>query len=591
MLKRSGLLLSIIVFLFTFALFLNDSGAHDDGEGLSEEKETEYNKYHELIAQAERDLDDLKDFYKYPHSVLGSLNSAWDDDMAKYEDGKRLAVDSATSAIITTIAAAAAAPTTGGVSIGVLVLVNLSIVKDAYKVGQGLADAAEGDPTKKGYFDSYSTTFSAISEIDSAIETIYSEYETLYHQYLNIRFTHSTRLVRLDLSQNPPTEFTYEYNAFFEAVNGWPEDRTEPPIAGSILSRTPTGWYHPPESSVVGHTHSITTIRHRSYFDVPLSLTYDCQHENCEYNATFSTPYEAFITHGTRCEGCSRVYFSCANNYDSYLKGYHKLRECNMKIWEVTADRETVAVDCPDQYRDCTYKVRRHTSRYSDCTENPPDESPYFPQNLSLTPGITTMRLDWTAPASSGSSEITDYEYSYRRKTIGIDSWTEWSSAGTDFSEIITGLQADTDYEVSLRAHNSVGYGSATKRSVRTNSRDEEDDEEVSTPPAVFTPSLSLTYNSSTSSVSMTATASEPIYGAHLYVRFPGDTSRYGTQIDWTFGNSNRTTYALPVNYSFPSPASSGTYKFTLRVYPFNNSGSGDAWGDPYDVFENVTVE
>jgi hypothetical protein len=89
----------------------------------------------------------------------------------------------------------------------------------------------------------------------------------------------------------------------------------------------------------------------------------------------------------------------------------------------------------------------------------------------------------------------------------------------------------------------------------------------------------------------MIATASEPIYGADLYVRFPGDTSKYGTKIGWTSGNSDSTTYALPVNYSFPSPASSGTYKFTLRVYPFNNSGSGDAWGDPYDVFENVTVE
>ncbi len=117
------------------------------------------------------------------------------------------------------------------------------------------------------------------------------------------------------------------------------------------------------------------------------------------------------------------------------------------------------------------------------------------------------------------------------------------------------------------------------------------DDEEASTPPAVFRPSLSLRYNSSTGSVRLIATAKVPIFGADLYVRFPGDTSKYGTKIGWTSGNSNRTPYSLPVNYSFPASAASGRYKFTLRVYPFNNSGSGNAWGDPYDVFKFVTVE
>ncbi len=110
--------------------------------------------------------------------------------------------------------------------------------------------------------------------------------------------------------------------------------------------------------------------------------------------------------------------------------------------------------------------------------------------------------------------------------------------------------------------------------------------------PIVFIPSLSLRYNSSTSVVSMTATANQPIYGADLYVRSPGDTSnKYGTKIRWTFGNSNRTTYVLPVSYTFPSTAASGSYQFTLRVYPFNDSRSGDAWGTSYDVSENVTVQ
>ena len=89
----------------------------------------------------------------------------------------------------------------------------------------------------------------------------------------------------------------------------------------------------------------------------------------------------------------------------------------------------------------------------------------------------------------------------------------------------------------------------------------------------------------------MTATANQPIYGVDLYVCSPGDSSQYGTKIGWTSGNSDRTTYSLPVSYTFSSTAASGTYKFTLRVYPFNDSGSGDPWGTPYDVFKNVTVQ
>ncbi len=107
----------------------------------------------------------------------------------------------------------------------------------------------------------------------------------------------------------------------------------------------------------------------------------------------------------------------------------------------------------------------------------------------------------------------------------------------------------------------------------------------------VFTPVLTLRYNSKIGAVSMTATANQPIFGADLYVRSPGDGSKYGTKIGWTSGNSNKTTYSLPVRYAFPSTVASGTYKFTLRVYPFNNSGSGDPWGTPYDVSKDVTVQ
>ena len=114
-------------------------------------------------------------------------------------------------------------------------------------------------------------------------------------------------------------------------------------------------------------------------------------------------------------------------------------------------------------------------------------------------------------------------------------------------------------------------------------------DDDEDTTPAVFSPRSSLIYVPSTGSVSMTVSANEPIYGVQLYMRIPGDTSKYGKKYNWKYGNSNQTTYNLPTGCKLPSSA--GTYKLTLRVYPFNNSGTGNKWGSPVDVFKYVKVE
>ena len=108
-------------------------------------------------------------------------------------------------------------------------------------------------------------------------------------------------------------------------------------------------------------------------------------------------------------------------------------------------------------------------------------------------------------------------------------------------------------------------------------------------PAPVFSPSVSLNSQSYSAggSVSISITSAAPIYGAHLYVRVPGDTSRYGTQIGWFSGNNDRTTTLLPLSYTFPDDAALGTYQIALRVYPW----SGSMYGDPSDLFESVTIK
>ena len=342
------------------------------------------------------------------------------------------------------------------------------------------------------------------------------------------------------------------------------------------------------------HTRTFYTMSTYMHYPVPpasspmwtwktegLPLNYPCGGEVCGQN--FGTPLG---DHGKVCVACRDIYYSCKSNYNDEVED-HKVRYCKLKIWKTdsdgnwvrTPDGRRVEIVCPHTYRDCTPRRNLHTwiSSISSCMEKPFDMAPSPPHSLTLTPGVTTIELRWTAPERSGSSDITDYKYRYRRDTLGYDPWlTEWLSAGTGFSKTITDLDPGKKYSVELCAVNSAGESVAIYESVKTKA---------------FSSSLSLRYNSSTGSVRLTATANAPIYGADPYIRSPGDTSKYGTKIGWTSGNSNRTTYSLPVTYTFPSTAASGRYKFTLRVYPFNNSGSGNAWGDPVDVSGYVTVE
>ena len=58
-----------------------------------------------------------------------------------------------------------------------------------------------------------------------------------------------------------------------------------------------------------------------------------------------------------------------------------------------------------------------------------------------------------------------------------------------------------------------------------------------------FSPSFSVGSSSYSAggvlTATVTSTSSDPIYGSHLYVKAPGDTSAYGTNIGW-FGGVRR---------------------------------------------------
>lgn len=123
----------------------------------------------------------------------------------------------------------------------------------------------------------------------------------------------------------------------------------------------------------------------------------------------------------------------------------------------------------------------------------------------------------------------------------------------------------------------------------------EEDDDEVdgdeeeasSTPqtptPTPQTPTTPIATTDSTSykagsTVTVTVSSSEAIYGAYLYVS--------GTQIGW-FGGST-TTSSLTLTYKFPDSATVGSYTISVSVYDWNENQN--SWGDSTSIDNTVSI-
>lgn len=91
--------------------------------------------------------------------------------------------------------------------------------------------------------------------------------------------------------------------------------------------------------------------------------------------------------------------------------------------------------------------------------------APGQPGSFELTPYKVAIKLGWTDATYDGGSPITDYQYqkrSSRSDRRHWSSWSDWTSAGTGNTTWITGLSKGVDYEIRMRAVNTVGNSSAT---------------------------------------------------------------------------------------------------------------------------------
>ena len=88
------------------------------------------------------------------------------------------------------------------------------------------------------------------------------------------------------------------------------------------------------------------------------------------------------------------------------------------------------------------------------------DEQPDTPAKPTVTAtsgSSTSLDVSWTEPGLNGGPEITGYEMQYQSRASATDAWSavvDWTHTGTTTTTAITGLTADTEYQVQVKALN-----------------------------------------------------------------------------------------------------------------------------------------
>ena len=81
------------------------------------------------------------------------------------------------------------------------------------------------------------------------------------------------------------------------------------------------------------------------------------------------------------------------------------------------------------------------------------DEQPDQPAKPTVSAvSATSLTATWTEPGLNGGPDITGYDVQYRVGPSG--DWEDFTHRGTGVTRIITGLTADTEYQVRVRARN-----------------------------------------------------------------------------------------------------------------------------------------
>ncbi len=603
------IILAVIIIVFMFFIFqlfnvieLADSHPNDPS---GTERANKYDNLKLIMRSKFSSITLRKPNLLIAQSVIDDLNTSWSNNEAAIKAGNAVTITGALKTLFSTIGAIA----TGGTSTAVTVSVTGSTFLDAATTYKAASKTDSAILMRSVFVNAYSKALEGYDATIALQKSDHDEYTDKYFEYLGMEVDHDGGLYT-DVNGS-----TLSVEQLYESINGISvtlnSDGSR--VFGEWrdgLQKKQTGYHHlitDRYGNSLGSTdHGMETHYHWDAVTIPELPSDKACYGSDTCTQTFRSYYDALYSHFVKCGTAERVedaawriarkikyqienYDSNHPNYDSslesayptaykYLKKGAELRRVVNNIRDEILKVRTQAEGCGRSYYNCISSFKElHTNRRclanslqddgADAGDDNDDSD-----NTPSTPSYHVCGSHETSQSGDHSAASCGQSGHYNCDSL------------THVEEQCTQTNANGDrctYTFWRCLHPNVpSYGPSHIHKYP-----------VVPPPAVFTPVLTLRYNSKIGAVSMTATANKPIFGADLYVLSPGDGSRYGTKIRWTSGNSNKTTYSLPVRYTFPSTVASGTYKFTLRVYPFNNSGSGNPWGTPYDVSKNVTVQ
>ena len=196
-------------------------------------------------------------------------------------------------------------------------------------------------------------------------------------------------------------------------------------------------------------------------------------------------------------------------------------------------------------------------------TPAPGKTLPSAPINLAVAPGDTSLTVVWDLPANTGGESPTGYDVRYimtSEDETDDANWTEQLRAWTESSGVrsytITGLETGVEYDVQVRAENSVGKGpwSAT---------------EAGTPQEADVPSVTANFEQSSYNVTEGGDVSIAVTlsaDPERSVAIPITTTNQGTATDADYSG-------VPLEVTFQSGDTEVTFTFTATDDPVDDDG------------------